>query len=289
MPLLAAILLLFQAVISVHTELVAVPVVVTDGHGQHVIGLTERDFQVYDEGRRQPIAVFHHGDAAITLGLVVDRSRSMRGKSVAVLTAMSELLKTNRTDDELFGVGFGDDVTFALHAGLPFTNSSGELIAAFSAMTNDGRTALYDGVAAALEHLEAGRAGKKVLVVVSDGGDNASVKTSAEVLTLARRSDAVIYGIGILSASPGAEDENAGLIKRLCRESGGVAYFPRTPQAIADTAAQVARDIRDQYTIGFVPGVQPNAGAFRTIEVKMSDPGRARLHVRTRRGYVVRP
>jgi VWFA-related protein len=233
--------------------------------------------------------VFHHGDAAVTLGLVVDRSRSMRAKNAAVLTAISALLKESRRDDELFGVGFGDSVAFALPASRPFTGSAGEMTAAFAAMPNDGRTALYDGVAAALEHLESGHAGKKVLVVVSDGGDNASVKTYVEVLALAGRSDAVIYAIGILSDSPDAEDEDAGLIKRLCRDTGGAAYFPRTAAAIVETAERVARDIREQYTIGFVPGTRAIGHAFHKIEVKVSAPGHGRIHVRTRSGYVVQP
>jgi VWFA-related protein len=288
MPLLAALVLLLQAVISVHTELVAVPVVVTDGRGQHVGGLTQNDFQVYDDGQPQPIAVFHHGDAAVTLGLVVDRSRSMRAKNAAVLTAIAALLKDSRPDDELFGVGFGDSVAFALAAARPFTSSAGEMTAALAAMPADGRTALYDGVAAALEHLETGHAGKKVLIVVSDGGDNASVKTYAEVLALAGRSDAVIYAIGILSPSP-EDDEDAGLIKRLCRDTGGVAYFPRTAAAIVDTAGRVARDIREQYTIGFVPGTSASGRAFHKVDVKVSAPGHGRIHVRTRGGYVVQP
>src|ERR1044071_2910775 len=124
MMLLATFVLLLQAVISVHTELVAVPVAVTDDRGQHVAGLTAGNFQVFDDGRRQPIVVFHQGDAAVTLGLVVDRSRSMRDKHSAVIASVAAVLKLSRADDELFGVGFGDAATLALPPSQPFTGSS---------------------------------------------------------------------------------------------------------------------------------------------------------------------
>jgi len=287
MLLLTAIVLLLQAVISVHTELVAVPVAVTDRNGEHVGGLTQDNFQIFENGRLQPIAVFDHGDAPVTIGLVVDRSRSMRAKNSSVMTAITALLKTSRPDDELFGVGFGDDVMFGLAASRPFAGSAEELLAAMLAMPIDGRTAFYDGVAAALEHLEAGHAGRKVLIVISDGGDNESVKTSAEVLALARQSGAVIYAIGTMSDDPDTRDEDAGLMKRLCRDTGGVSYFPRTPAAIVDAAERVARDIREHYTIGFVPGTR--AAGFHRIDVKVAAPGRARLHVRARTGYVSQP
>jgi len=285
-PLLP-VLLLLQAVISVHTELVAVPVSVTDARGRHVSGLTQENFRVFEEGRPQPIAVFHHGDAPITLGLIVDRSQSMLAKRSALQTAVSALLRSSRPDDELFAVGFNDRVSFALAASRPFTNNSREIVASLPAIPTGGRTALYDGVAEALEHLQLGQSEKKVLIVVSDGGDNASQRTYAEVLALARRSDAVIYAIGLLGTSAVEEEEDAGLLKRLCKDTGGVAYFPRTNDEIAAMSTNVARDLREQYTLGFAPGPRTDARAFRRIEVRVSAAGQRRLHVRTRSGYVV--
>ena len=126
-----------------------------------------------------------------------------------------------------------------------------------------------------------------MLIVVSDGGDNASQRTYAEVLALARRSDAVIYAIGLLGTSAVEEEEDAGLLKRLCRDTGGVAYFPRTIDEIAAMSTTVARDLREQYTLGFAPGPRTDARAFRRIEVRVSAAGQRRLHVRTRSGYVV--
>lgn len=286
-PLFSAILLLLQAVISVHTELVAVPVIVTDSAGRHVSGLRQENFRVYEDGRPQPIAVFHHGDTPITLGLIVDRSQSMRPKTPALLAVVSALLQSSRPDDELFAVDFNDHVSFALSGDRSFTNDVQGLEAALAAVHAEGRTALYDGVTEGLEHLRFGRAEKHALVVVSDGGDNASRRTYAEVLTLARRSDAVIYAIGLLGASQAEEEEDAGLLKRLCKDTGGTAFFPRTTDEIVAAATQVARNLREQYTLGFTPGPHRDGRSYRKIEVRVTAEGQRRLHVRTRSGYAV--
>jgi len=279
-------LLLLQAVISVRTELVAVPVIVTDGGGHHVSGLQPENFRVSEDGRRQAIALFHHGDVPITLGLIVDRSQSMRKKAAALRAAVSALLQSSRPDDELFGVDVNDRVSFALGDDRTFTADAKALETALAAVRAEGRTALYDGVAEGLQHLQLGRAQKHALIVVSDGGDNASRRTYADVLALARRSNAVIYAIGLLDMSPVEEDENAGLLKRLCKDTGGLAFFPRTASDIAAMATDVARDLRDQYTLGFTPVERTDGRAFRKIDVTVSAAGLGRLHVRTRSGYV---
>lgn len=284
--LVPAVLLLLQAVISVRTELVAVPVVVTDGRGHHVRGLQPENFRVFEDGRLQPVAVFHHGDAAVTLGLIVDRSQSMRMKTPALVAAVAALLQSGRPDDELFAVDVNDRVSFALQNGQPFTTDAGALETALIAIRAEGRTALYDGIAEGLQHLQLGGAEQHALVVVSDGGDNASHHTYADVLALARRSDAVVYAIGLLGTSSDEMDEDAGLLKRLCKDTGGLAYFPRTIDEVASTAGQIAQDLREQYTLGFTPDGRSDGGRFRKIDVVVSAAGRGRLHVRARAGYV---
>ncbi len=123
-------------------------------------------------------------------------------------------------------------------------------------------------------------------MVVSDGGDNASRRKYAEILALARQSDTVIYAIGLLGTSPGDEQEDAGLLKRLCNDTGGVAFFPRTVDEVVAVSAEIARDLREEYTLGFSPGDRTNGRAFRKIEVRAMATGQGRLHVRTRAGYV---
>ena len=286
--LLLAALLLHQTVISVHTELVTVPVTVTDRRGHPVNGLQRDDFRVFEDGRPQPIAAFRHGDEALTLGLVVDRSGSMRSKTQALFVAVSALLRASRSDSELFAVEFNDGVSLALRNGQTFTNDAGEVRAALVAAPAEGRTALYDGVILGLQQLERGHADRKVLIVVSDGGDNASRRTAAEVLELAHRSDVVIYAIGLLG-DPMGEEEDAGVLKRLCRDTGGAAYFPRTLADVAAVSSAVADGLREQYTLGFAPRAATDGPPFRRITVTVTASARSHLHVRTRSGYVIRP
>ena len=286
-PRLAVALLLVQGVITVRTELVAVPVTVTDAQGRHVTGLNQDNFRVFEDGRPQPIAVFSRGDAPLTLGVAVDRSQSMRSKTPALLAAVGALARSIRPGDEMFAVTFNDRAELALPGDQPFTNDAKQLEAALSAVRAEGETALYDGVAEGLRHLRLGQSGKHALVIVSDGGDNASRETYARILALARQSDAVIYAIGLLGTSSAhEEDENAGLLKRLCGDTGGVAYFPSTPSEIVAMAAEIARDLREQYTLGFTPGDRPDGRAFHKIRVTVTAPGLEHLHVRTRSGYL---
>ena len=280
-----AILLSLQAMISVRTELVTVPVTVTDERGAHVDGLVAGDFQILENGRTQPIAVFHHGDTSVTLGIVVDRSQSMRAKQSATLIAVGALLRSGRPDDELFAVDFNDRIVFALPADRMFTRDAGALQTALVEVPAEGRTALYDGVAAALEHLQLGRAERRILIIISDGGDNASLHTYDQIRTQARQSDVVIYGIGLMGVGIAEQDEDAGLLVKLCKDSGGTAYFPHTPSDVAAHAAQINHAVRQQYTLGFSPGLHPDRDRFRKLEVKVTAKGKGRLRVRTRAGY----
>ena len=185
-----------------NTELVVVPVTVTDAHGKHVSGLRQDNFRLFVDGRPQPIAAFHHGEVSLTLGLIVDRSQSMRPKTQALLIAVSRLLQSTRPGDELFAVVFNDRVSWALPASRPFTSVHGEIEAGIFANRAEGMTALYDGVAEGMRHLELGHADRHALIVVSDGGDNASSRKYKEILALARQSNTVVYAIGIMGSPP---------------------------------------------------------------------------------------
>jgi len=285
---LLVVVLLFQAVISVRTDLVVVPVTVTDDTGHRVLGLGQDNFRIYEAGRERPVTVFLHGDDPVTLGVIVDRSQSMRGKDVQLRTAMTALLDSSRPNDQLFGVDFNDDVSVSPRGTAAFTHSPGELAATLAGVRAEGRTALYDAVATGLRHLELGQSQKNALIVISDGGDNASRHTAQEVLSAAWRSQAVIYGIALLSlpGTPASEEENPKLLGRLCKDTGGVAYEVRSITEIVTVAHQIAEDLRDQYTLGFAPERRTGAPAFRKIDVRVSAPGQGSLRVRTRSGYL---
>jgi Ca-activated chloride channel family protein len=274
-----------QTKISVTADLVVLPVNVTDSNGAFVSGLPKEQFRVYEEGRLQKVTLFTEEDAPVTVGILVDHSRSMGPKLAEVTTAVSAFAHSSNPEDEMFVVDFSDNVSVELLDGKSFTSDPRILDRAVSAVSARGQTALYDAVAEGLKHLELGNREKKALIIVSDGGDNASHHKYSEVLTLARQAHAVIYSIGLVGST---EEENPRALDRLCKETGGIAFFPRSGQRISDIAGTIARDLREQYTLGYAPAKEISGSSFRKIAVKVDAPGRGRLRVRTRAGYLAR-
>lgn len=272
-----------QAKITVSTDLVVLPVSVTDANGAFVSGLQEQNFRVYERGRLQRITLFAEEDTPVTVGLLVDHSRSMRPKLSEVITAVSTFAHSSNPEDEMFVVDFGDTVSIGLLDGKAFTSDAKVLEKAVAAVSARGRTALYDAVAAGLKHLELGKHEKKALILVSDGGDNASHYKYGEVLTLARQAHAVIYSIALAGNS--TEEENPQVLERLCKDTGGIAFFPRAGQSISEIAKEIARDLREQYTLGYAPEKRIQGDSFRKVTVRVTAPGRGKVRVRTRAGY----
>jgi Ca-activated chloride channel family protein len=264
------------------TELVVLPVSVTDSNGNFISGLSSQSFRVYENGRLQQVTAFQDGDTPVTVGLIVDHSRSMGPKLAEVAEAVSAFARSSNPHDEMFVVDFNDDVSVELLDGKPFTNDASELAKAVSAIRARGRTALYDAVAEGLLHLRLGQWDKKALIIVSDGGDNASQQKYSRILALAQRSQAAIYSVGLADAD---EEENPDVLRRLSKATGGIAFFPTSLQGVADISKKIARDLREQYTLGFVPDNTGSADSFRQLTVKVSAPGHGKLRVRTRPGY----
>ena len=182
----------------------------------------------------------------------------------------------------MFVVDFNDDVSVELLNGKAFTDDPEELAKAVTAVRARGRTALYDAVAEGLLHLQLGHYDRKALIIISDGGDNASTQKFQQVLTLAQKSQVVIYSIGLIGDS-GEVDPN--VLRHFSKATGGIAYFPDRTHTVASISAQIARDLREQYTLGFAPEKANDAHDFRKIEVKVTVPGQGKLRVRTRTGY----
>jgi len=267
---------------SAASELVVLPVVVTDKQGRYVSDLATDRFAVFDNGRRVPIELFTNEDTPVTIGLVIDASGSMRPKIGEVVAATMAFARASNPDDELFAVYFNDDVAetmterpFLLAADLP------ALEAAITSIRPDGRTALYDGVMTALEHLSRGTRARKALIVISDGGDNASDAPLDAVLKRARYSNAAVYTIGIYDDDD--LDKNPRVLKALAEETGGERFLPRSPGELMRICAQIAREIRSGYTIGYVP--PDRDGAYHRIRVVVDPSPSQRLNVRTRPGY----
>jgi Ca-activated chloride channel family protein len=270
--------------IKVAVNLVLMPASVTDARGSFVPGLKREDFRVLEEGQLQKLTVFEEGDTPVTVGLIVDHSRSMGSKLPNVGVAISSFAHSSNPQDEMFVVDFNDDVSIERMGGKSFSNDPKDLEKALTAVSARGRTALYDAVSQGLTHLQSGHLSRKALIIISDGGDNASHLRYAEVLAQARQSQAAIYSIALVSAEQG-EDENPGILRRLCKDTGGVAYFPGAHETVAQVSLAIARDLREQYTLGYISQQASGSNSFRKIEVKVSTPEHGRLRVRTRPGY----
>jgi len=251
--------------------------------GVLVSGLNKDNFQVYEDGVPQHVKYFNHEDIPVTVGLIVDNSGSMRPKRPEVIAAALAFARSSNPEDQMFAVTFNENVTFGLPRDQPFTDKAVHLEAALSRIAADGMTALYDAVAAGLEHLKKGNRGKKVLLVVSDGGDNASHHDLAHVMAMAGQPDAIIYTIGLFD--PQDPDRNPRVLKELAKATGGEAFLPRSVRDVIPICQRIARDIRNQYTLVYVPTNKKPDGAYRVIEVKAGAKDRGRLQVRTRAGY----
>ena len=263
------------------SELVVLHVTVLDRKSGYVSGLTRDAFTVYEDGAAQPVGFFEDADIPVTVGLVIDSSISMHRHRDAIVAAGTTFVESSHDDDELFTIYFNEHVWPGLPDGQLFTNNRELLRQSFAQMRTRGQTALFDGLQAALTRLERGHSQKKVLIVVSDGGDNASKAKFDDVLQAALRMDAVIYAVSI----PDQYETEArpDVLKKLAAVTGGEAHFPRNMSQVTSTFERIARDIRSGYVIGYTP---PPAGkGYRAVRVAVQSPGRRSLTVRARSGY----
>jgi Ca-activated chloride channel family protein len=270
--------------LSVDVNLVVLHATVRDRQGRFAADLRQQDFEVYENGIRQVVRLFQHEDVAVTVGLVVDHSISMHPKLAEVTTAAKSFVKYSNPEDEMFVVNFNEGVSMGLPGAIRFSNDSTELGGAIWKFPANGETALYDAIATALERLQEGHNDKKVLLVISDGGDNASTHKLAQVIDLAGRSTAAIYTIGLFGTDD--PDRNPGVLHRLAQATGGEAFFPSQLDEVVGICERIAREIRNQYTIGYVPTGTARSGAYRTIRVVARATGRGKLFVRARTGYI---
>lgn len=268
--------------LSVDVNLVVLHATVLDREGRFVSGLRAGHVQVYEDGVRQTIRLFQHEDVPVTAGLVVDHSGSMHSRISEVVAAARTFVRTSNKDDEMFVVNFNEYVTLGLPGRLRFTNRVDELEAAIWNVPATGQTALYDAVIQAQQHVQAGTRDKKVLLIISDGGDTASKHKLEDVLLVARKSGALIYPIGIYN--PSDPDRNPGVLNRLAKTSGGQAYFPGDLD-VATICERIAQDIRNQYTIAYVSTNTARNGTYRAVRITAQSAGK-KLSIRTRDGYV---
>ena len=269
-----------RAAFSSRTELAVLHVSVLDRQAGFVPGLPREAFTVEENGRPQPIAFFENDDAPVTVGLVIDNSGSMQPRRDAVIAASLAFASSSHPADEMFTINFNERVWPGLPPGRAFTSDLAELREALGRSSARGQTALFDGIDAALRHVANGHKSRKVLVVVSDGGDNASHTTFSDVLAAALRTDVVIYTIGLHDAHD--RDAQPGLLRKLAEVTGGEAFFPRPDDSVTPVLERIARDIRSSYTIGYVPpAAAPDSRRKVKVAVKPADHRKLKVRVRS--------
>jgi Ca-activated chloride channel family protein len=272
-----------QPVFHSHANLVMLRVNVFDGRSDAVRQLSRDAFHVYEDGIEQAIEFFEDRDVPVAVGLLIDNSSSMLTRQAMVRAGVRAFAESSHDNDEMFTIVFNEHSRFGLPEPLGFTQDRDLLLSALSRYPAGGLTALHDAVIEGLSHLAESSNSKRVLVVLSDGEDNASRRSESDMLYRAAQSSALIYSIwtGDVSQAKG----NPGLLKTLARRTGGVAYAPRTERAIVEAFSEVAGNIRRGYTIGYTPSNTALDGSYRHIKVLLRAPGR-KLSVRVREGYI---
>ncbi len=275
---------------SSEAQLVVLHVAVRDRNGGYVGGLGQEAFRVSEDTRPQAISFFNSQDAPVTVGLLIDSSGSMQPNRDLVIAASMAFSKAMNPQDEFFVLGFNEHIHTPLPADKPFTNYEPTLrVALIQAIKAQGLTAVYNAVNTGLDYVQKGGYERKVLIVVSDGGDNASDTKRAQVIASAQASNAVIYTIALVD--PMDADADPGFLKQLSESTGGIAFRPKSAGEIEEVLQRVARDIRNVYTIGYVPSEVPTAKrgrneSLRQVAVDVRLPTGQKVAVRTRRAYL---
>jgi VWFA-related protein len=271
--------------IKVDVNLVVLHTTVLDDRGRFAEGLKQENFRVLEDKVEQKLAVFKREDVPVSMGLVIDNSGSMRDKRPRVNEAALTLVQTSNPQDEAFVVNFNDD--FYLDLDKDFTSSVPELKEALERIDSRGSTALYDAVIGSLDHLKKASKDKRVLLVVTDGEDNTSHNSLDKAIKEVQKTDTVIYTIALLSEESKKNSKRAKkALEQLAQASGGLAFFPENVDDVRNICEQVARDIRNQYTLAYYPTNTKRDGTFRTVQVEVIPPrGRGKLVARTRNGY----
>jgi Ca-activated chloride channel homolog len=274
------------------SELVVLHVAVRDTRGGYIGGLDQDAFRVSENKQPQTIRFFNNQDAPVTVGLLIDSSRSMAPNREMVIAASMAFTKAMNPQDEFFVLGFNEDLHIPLPPTRPFTHEEPILrVALVQAIKAIGQTAVYNALNAGFDYVKMGSFERQVLVVISDGGDNASEVTRAQVMANAQASNAVIYTIALVD--PMDTEADPGFLKQLSELTGGVAFRPKTIGEVEEILHRVARDIRNMYTLGYVPSNAESAvrgerkrEELRRVAVDVRLPTGQKVAVRTRRAYL---
>lgn len=270
-----------------NVDLISLMVSVTDGSGRHVTDLSAEDFEVFEDGRPQEVAFFSPATTALSVSVLLDSSSSMEESMPLAQKAATEFVVKLRPDDVAEVVNFDSRVEVLQR----FTNDRSLLEAAIQRVRAGGSTALYNAVYITLRQFEKMRSQgpddirRQVIVLLSDGEDTSSLVTFDEVLDLAKRSQTVIFAIGLgLDTSGLTAVRSTGEfdLRRLAQETGGRLFTPKRPEDLSNVYTQIAQELTTQYVLGYLSRNERRDGGWRTIAVRLRRP---QLVARTRAGY----
>lgn len=269
------------------TELVSLTVSVTDRDGRAYAGLTVNDLEVYEDKVKQKIEHYSTNDAPISAGVVFDLSGSMQPKLEAARAALKAFVDTSHADDDIFLVGFNQQA----HLLAEFSDAE-SMRRQVNVVHAKGDTALYDAAYLGIEKVLHGRHRRRLLLIISDGQDNASRYSVGQLRQRLKETDVQVYCIGI--NRPGLHDKaelreqqrGQMILEELARLTGGRTFFVNTNAALEEAASRVALEVRQQYSLGYTPTNQQRDGRWRKIQVRVNrTPDMPPLTVRTREGY----
>ena len=273
--------------LRVETTLVLIPVAVTDSLNRFVLGLQKDQFHLLEDSVEQNVAHFSGEDAPLSVGLVFDESGSMDYKLRTSQAAVAQFLKTMNADDEAFLVEFSDSAKLTVG----FTAHTAEIQDALKKAQPGGLTAMLDAINMAVREMKKAKNSRKAIVIISDGGDNHSQYTSAEIESLVREADVQIYAMGVFEPSlpfglSAEEVSGPRLLSEIATQTGGRAFAAALTSDLPSVAARIAVELRNQYVLGYYPKNQTRDGKFRHVEVKVTQPrGVSTLKAHWRLGY----
>ena len=291
--------------IRIDTDLVTLTVTVVNERGRYVADLKQRDFAVYEDGVKQEVAYFNTGDKVlISLGILFDTSGSMVDKMDDVRDAVEHFVKSVAPGDEIFLVKFSSDAELVQD----FTDDRSRILRAVDRLNPRGSTALYDAMLLGLQRVVAGKHNRRALMLVTDGNDTSSTVNLETTLNLARKSEVIIYALGIGHGERGSfghgslgshdrggvifgrqikDEVDMNALRQFAEVTGGEAFHLANAHTggrdlVDEAATQVAAELKQQYLLGYYPSNTRKDGAFRQIKVELADQS---LRVRTKRGY----
>ncbi len=275
--------------ISVNTDLVTLTLTVTDQYSRYVTGLNKSTFTIFDNNVEQEISYFSDVDAPISIGILFDVSGSMNGDKIKkARKALERFILTSHPMDEYFLIAFNSKAQLLLDR----TRDGEAVLEKLTLIQPKANTALYDAVYLGIEKVTRGTHQKKAILIISDGQDNNSRYNFTEVRRMSKESDVNIYSVGIFDGADASSTglQGQGFLTELASVTGGQAFFPQTSVEMDEIFERISLELRNQYSIGYVPKNFTPDGKWRKVKVKVKPPrGFPRLIVRSREGYYASP